>query len=116
MEADWWVAVYAAGGEQEPDVVFIIAASDMKAMKAALGEEVKFSEYGKLAVYTTDADAFTKTTARIKGEGQNRSRRWPAKTASRCSTGAMSRSSSTSRNWRRRTRPRSTNSKRMRRI
>ncbi len=71
MEADWWVAVYAAGGEQEPDVVFIIPASDIKAMKAALGEEVKFSEYGKLAVYTADADAFAKTTARIKGEGKS---------------------------------------------
>jgi len=71
MESDWWVAVYAAGGEQEPDVVFIIPASDMKAMKAALGDDVKFSEYGKLAVYTSDADAAAKTAARIKGDGKS---------------------------------------------
>ena len=71
MESDWWVAVYATGGEQEPDVVFIIPASDLKAMKEALGNDVKFTEYGKFGVYTTDADAATKTAARIKGEGKS---------------------------------------------
>jgi len=71
MEADWWLAVYAAGGEEQPDVVFIVPASDMAAMKEALGESVKFMENGKFAVYTTDEGAAAKTAARIKGEGKS---------------------------------------------
>src|SRR5207253_7207170 len=38
MESDWWMAVYAAPEKEEPDVVFIIPATDIKAMKQALGE------------------------------------------------------------------------------
>ncbi len=71
MEADWWVAVYAAGADKDPDVVFIIPASDMKAMKESLGDTVKFAEHGKLAVYTKDEDAASKTAARLKGEGKS---------------------------------------------
>jgi hypothetical protein len=72
MEADWWVAVYAAGGEEEPDVVFIIPATDLKAMKAALeGSNIKFMESGKFGVYTADEAAATKTAARLKGEGKS---------------------------------------------
>ncbi|MGE5192559.1 MAG: hypothetical protein ACM3U2_08655 [Deltaproteobacteria bacterium] len=71
QESDWWVAVYAKGGEKEPDVVFIVPATDIKAMKEGLGESVKFMENGKLGVYTTDADAATKTAARLKGEGKS---------------------------------------------
>src|SRR5262249_500373 len=52
-------------------VVFVIPATDMAAMKEALGESVKFMEQGKLAVYTTDADAAAKTAARLKGEGKS---------------------------------------------
>jgi hypothetical protein len=71
MESDWWLAVYASGGEEKADVVFIVPASDMKAMKEALGESVKFMESGKFGVYTTDDDAATKTAARLKGEGKS---------------------------------------------
>ncbi len=71
MEADWWLAVYASGGEAQPEVVFIVPASDMAAMKEALGESMKFMESGKLAVYTTDEKAAEKTAARLKGEGKS---------------------------------------------
>jgi hypothetical protein len=72
MESDWWVAIYAAGGEDEPDVVFIIPATDLKAMKEALeASNLKFMESGKLGVYTADAAAATKTAARLKGEGKS---------------------------------------------
>jgi hypothetical protein len=71
MESDWWLAVYASGGESQPDVVFIVPATDLAAMKEALGESVKFMESGKLGVYTTDAEAATKTAARLKGEGKS---------------------------------------------
>ena len=71
QESDWWVAVYAKGGEKEPDIVFIIPATDIKAMKEGLGDSVKFMEHGKLGVYTTDADAASKTAARLKGEGKS---------------------------------------------
>ncbi len=71
QESDWWVAIYAKGGEKEPDVVFIIPATDLKAMKEGLGDSVKFMEHGKLGVYTTDADAATQTAARLKGEGKS---------------------------------------------
>jgi hypothetical protein len=57
MESDWWVAIYAAGGNKEPDVVYLIPAKDIKAMKSALGNGVRFEEHGKFGVYTTDADA-----------------------------------------------------------
>jgi len=60
MESDWWVAIYAAGGNKEPDVVYLIPAKDIKAMKAALGNDVRFEEHGKIGVYTTDADAVTR--------------------------------------------------------
>jgi hypothetical protein len=69
--AEWWVAVYAHGAEKDPDVVFIIPATDIKAMKEGLGDGVKFMESGKLGVYTTDADAASKTAARLKGEGKS---------------------------------------------
>ncbi len=71
MQSDWWLAVYAAGDKEQPDVVFIIPASDLKAMKEALGESVKFMENGKFGVYTTDDDAAAKTAARLKGEGKS---------------------------------------------
>ena len=71
MEADWWLAVYATGGEDQPDVVFIVPASDLAAMKEALGESVKLMENGKFAVYTTDEGAAAKTAARLKGEGKS---------------------------------------------
>lgn len=71
MEADWWLAVYATAGEKEPDVVFVIPATDLKAMKEALPDDVKFMESGKLGVYTTDDEAAKKTAARLKGTGKS---------------------------------------------
>jgi len=71
MESDWWVAVYAESGKAEPDVVFIVPAKDLNAMKEALGSDVKFMDKGKLGIYTNDADAAAKTAARLKGEGKS---------------------------------------------
>lgn len=69
-QADWWLAVYPRGGEQEPQIVFVIPASDAKAMKAGLGESVKFLEHGKFGIYTADGDAADKTAALLKGTGK----------------------------------------------
>ena len=71
MEGDWWVAVYASSGKDEPDVVFLIPGTDLKAMKSAVGDDVKFMEHGKIGVYTSDSDAAAKTAARLKGEGKS---------------------------------------------
>lgn len=71
MESDWWVAVFATGGEKDPDVVFLIPGTDLKAMKEAIGDGYKFMESGKLGIYTTDSDAAGKIGARLKGEGKS---------------------------------------------
>lgn len=71
MGADWWVAVYATGVNEEPGVVFVIPGTDVKAMKEALGSGVKFSESGKLGVYTENEAAAAKVAARIKGQGKS---------------------------------------------
>lgn len=70
-ESDWWLAVYPRGGEQEPEVVFIIPGSDLKAMKEGLGDKFKFIEHGKFGVYTDDADISDKTAALLKGTGKS---------------------------------------------
>jgi hypothetical protein len=70
-QSDWWVAVYPRGGEQEPQLVFVIPASDLKGMKAGLGESFKFVEHGKFGVYTEDSDAADKTAALLKGNGKS---------------------------------------------
>lgn len=71
MTADWYMAVYATGGDAEPGVVFVVPATDVKAMKEALGEGMKFQEFGKWGVYTTDTAAAEKSAARIKGTGKS---------------------------------------------
>ncbi|MSR59639.1 MAG: hypothetical protein EXS05_18685 [Planctomycetaceae bacterium] len=70
-QADWWLAVYPRPGDEEPEVVFVIPATDLKAMKEGLGANMKFMEYGKFGVYTDDADAAERTAARIKGAGKS---------------------------------------------
>ena len=70
--ADWWVAMYATGEEnEEPDFVFVVPATDLKAMKEALGDKVQFIEHGKFGVYTEDEEMAKETKARIKGEGKS---------------------------------------------
>lgn len=71
QEADWWLAVYPKAGDQPPEVVYIIPATDLKAMKEALGDSQKFIEHGTLGIYTTDADAADKTAALLKGTGKS---------------------------------------------
>jgi hypothetical protein len=71
QEADWWLAVYPKAGDQPPEVVFVIPATDLKAMKEALGDSQKFIEHGKFGVYTADADAADRTTALLKGTGKS---------------------------------------------
>lgn len=70
-QSDWWLAVYPRGGEQEPQTVFVIPASDAKAMKTGLGDNFKFIEHGKFGVYTEDSDAADKTSALLKGNGKS---------------------------------------------
>lgn len=70
-ESDWWLAIYPRGGDQEPEVVFVIPGSDLKAMKDGLDESYKFIEHGKFGVYTDDADISEKTAALLKGTGKS---------------------------------------------
>lgn len=71
MESDWWVAVFAEGGSEEPDVVFLIPATDLKAMKEEIEDDVKFVDAGKLAIYTEDAEMASDVAKRLKGEGKS---------------------------------------------
>jgi hypothetical protein len=70
-EADWWMVVYPKAGGQPPEVVYIVPATDLKAMKEALGDGQKFIEHGSLGIYTADADAADRTTALLKGTGKS---------------------------------------------
>ncbi len=75
MEQDWYAAVYVPEGEDkatgEPEVVFIIPATDLKAMKKALDSDLKFMESGKYGIYTSEGKAAEKTAKRLKGEGKS---------------------------------------------
>lgn len=77
MEQDWYAAVYvpegankpSAGGSGQPEVVFVVPATDLAAMKGAMDTDIKFLEHGKFGVYTGDDLAGEKTEKRLKGEG-----------------------------------------------
>lgn len=82
MEADWFVAVYTDDdvnndgkkdddADDDPTLVFIVPATDLKAMKAALGDSFKFMEHGKFGVYSSDEATAKWTAARLKGEGKS---------------------------------------------
>lgn len=71
MNGDWFMAVYATGPQTEPGIVFVVPGTDLKAMKGALGEGIKFHELDKWGAYTTHDGASEKTAARIKGTGKS---------------------------------------------
>lgn len=71
MNGDWYMAVYATAPHAEPGIVFVIPGTDLKAMKGALGEGIKFHEHDKWGAYTTHEGASDKTAARIKGTGKS---------------------------------------------
>jgi hypothetical protein len=80
MEADWYVAMYTDDedqtkakeeGDNDPTFVFIVPATDLAAMKNALGDSVKFMEHGKFGVYTSDEATAKSTAQRLKGEGKS---------------------------------------------
>ena len=75
MEQDWYVAVYVPQGADkatdDPEVVFIIPATDIKAMKEGLDSELKFEEHGKYGVYTLGSKAANAVQARLKGTGKS---------------------------------------------
>lgn len=75
MEQDWYVAVYVPQGADkatdDPEVVFIIPATDLKAMKEGLDPELKFEEHGKYGVYTLGTKAANAVQSRLKGTGKS---------------------------------------------
>ena len=75
MEQDWYVAVYVPQGADkatdEPEVVFVIPATDLKAMKDGLDPELKFQEHGKYGVYTLGSKAANAVQARLNGTGKS---------------------------------------------
>ncbi|HEY2841441.1 MAG TPA: hypothetical protein VGJ26_19945, partial [Pirellulales bacterium] len=76
MDADWYVAMYTdddddKSGDDDPTFLFIVPATDLKAMKEALGDSFKFMEHGKLGVYTSDEATAKDAAARLKGEGKS---------------------------------------------
>lgn len=71
MENDWWVAIYASADSAEPVIVYVIPATDLAAMKEALGDDVNFIEHGDWGVYTNDEDTATAITALLKEEGDD---------------------------------------------
>ena len=85
MEADWFIAMYTDddddddgkkdekkdAADYDPTFVFIVPATDLAAMKEALGDTFKFMEHGKLGVYTSDEATAKATAARLAGEGKS---------------------------------------------
>jgi hypothetical protein len=70
MESDWWLAGYPVADDLQFDLVFVIPATDKKAMREALGDGVRFFEMGKFAVYTTSRTAAETTATRLRGQGR----------------------------------------------
>ncbi|MBS0264987.1 MAG: hypothetical protein JSS02_23845 [Planctomycetes bacterium] len=74
-ENDWYIGMFTkkveGASNDEPVFLFVIPATDLKAMKEGLGESFKFAEHGKLGVYTTDEATFKAASARIKGDGKS---------------------------------------------
>ncbi|MFN0055717.1 MAG: hypothetical protein ACKV0T_26540 [Planctomycetales bacterium] len=70
-KADWWLAVYPRPAGEEPEVVYVIPATDLKAMQEAVGSNAKFQEFESFGVYTSDADAAELTAGRLKGTSKS---------------------------------------------
>jgi hypothetical protein len=74
-ENDWYVVLFTKKGEgasnDEPILMYVVPASDLKAMKEGLGDSFKFIEHGNFGVYTSDEPTFKAASARIKGEGKS---------------------------------------------
>ena len=75
MEQDWYVAVYVPQGADkatdDPEVVFLIPATDLKAMKEGLDPELKFAEQGQYGIYTLGSKAANAIQSRLKGTGKS---------------------------------------------
>lgn len=70
QERDWWVAVFVAA-DAEPGVVFAIPASDMDAMKAALGDGVAVTTHDDWVLYSEDRAAVAKIETHLKASGSS---------------------------------------------
>lgn len=69
---DWYVAVFAPEpGEEKPDTVFIIPATDTKRMAEGLGEDVKFMDYSGFGVYTQSEAAAEVMKKHLSSKGKS---------------------------------------------
>lgn len=68
---DWWLAVFPHGRGQDPDLLFLIPAIDIGAMKKAIGSKQRFIEQGSLGIYTDDADTAERTASLLAGAGKS---------------------------------------------
>jgi len=75
MNKDWYLAAFFPGGEAQPQVVFVIPATDLKEMKEALGETLgddkHFIEHKTWGVYSNDEEIITKVKGHVKESGKS---------------------------------------------
>lgn len=71
MTKDWYMAIFApAEGSPEPTMLYIIPATDVKAMEEGLGGEVKFVAHGDFGVYSQSSELVESVEEFLKGEDE----------------------------------------------
>lgn len=67
-DGDWWVAVLPIS-DGDPEVVFAVSATDVNALKTAVGPSFQFVVKDNLVFYSEDATALEKIQERLAGKG-----------------------------------------------
>ncbi len=69
QEKDWWLGIFASD-EKEPTIVFVIPATDLKAMQEAVQQagEFQFIEHNSWGIYTADPQTAENVKACIDGK------------------------------------------------
>ncbi len=70
MDKDWWMGVFMQG-EDEPQVVFVIPATDIKDMEDAIDESFAFTKSGSWGIYSEDEEAVKRVQTLIDGRGKS---------------------------------------------
>lgn len=70
MDKDWWMGVFTHENA-EPQVVFVIPATDVGDMEDAIDESFAFTKQGNWGIYSEDEEAVARVQAVIDGSGKS---------------------------------------------
>ncbi len=89
MESDWWMGVFLSEDKQ-PQVAFVIPATDIGDMEDAIDESFAFHKEGNWGIYSEDESAVERIKATIAGTTPNIVRAFSGKLLSGYQTGDLS--------------------------